>query len=243
MFEDSLMESIGQIHTRSRRYAAGSLVFQATLVGVLALLPYLYPAALPRQSLSVLLTAPPPPPAPPPLPQHVAVQDVRPVQIDEAFTAPRVLPGHVQLIRDAAPPGIADAGIADAESMGSGQSGPLNGLFGSGAPTPAMPHVLAPKPQGSVRLSAGVAAGRLLAPIRPVYPQIAIAARAQGTVTLAATISKDGIIENLRVVSGPPLLRQAAVDAVSKARYAPYRLNDEPVEVETTINVVFTLGN
>lgn len=238
MFEDSLIESTGQIHTRSRRYAAGSLIFQATLVGVLALLPYLYPSALPRHSLSVLLTAPPPPPAPPSLPQHAAVQNVRPVQIDEAFTVPRALPGHIHLIRDAAPPGIVDA-----EPMGSGQSGPLNGLFGSGAPVPATPHVLAPKPQGSVRLSAGVAAGRLLAPIHPVYPQIAIAARAQGTVTLAATISKDGMIENLRVVSGPPLLRQAAVDAVSKARYVPYRLNDEPVEVETTINVVFTMGN
>lgn len=242
MFEDSLIESTGQIHTHSRRYAAGSLIFQATLVGVLALLPYLYPSALPRHSLSVLLTAPPPPPAPPSLPQHAAVQNGRPVQIDEAFTGPRVLPGHIQLIRDAAPPGIPPR-IVDAESMGSGQSGPLSGLFGSGAPVPAMSHVLAPKPQGAVRLSAGVAAGRLLAPIRPVYPQIAIAARAQGTVTLAATISKDGMIENLRVVSGPPLLRQAAVDAVSKARYAPYRLNDEPVEVETTINVVFTMGN
>jgi protein TonB len=59
---------------------------------------------------------------------------------------------------------------------------------------------------------------------------------------LAATISKTGIIENLRVTSGPPMLRQAALDAVQSWRYRPYVLDGQPVEVETTIDVIFTLG-
>jgi protein TonB len=59
---------------------------------------------------------------------------------------------------------------------------------------------------------------------------------------VAATISKDGRIENLHVVSGPAMLVNAAVQAISQARYRPYLLNNEPVEVETTINVVFRLG-
>jgi protein TonB len=87
-----------------------------------------------------------------------------------------------------------------------------------------------------------VAQGQLLVPIRPVYPAIALASRTQGTVVVAATISKDGRIENLRVVSGPAMLVNAAVQAISQARYRPYLLNNEPVEVETTINVVFRLG-
>jgi protein TonB len=55
--------------------------------------------------------------------------------------------------------------------------------------------------------------------------------------------SKAGTIENLRVLSGPPMLVNAALDAVKTWRYRPYQLNGEPVEVETTINVVFKLGN
>jgi protein TonB len=66
--------------------------------------------------------------------------------------------------------------------------------------------------------------------------------RVSGTVVLAATISKTGTIENLHVVSGPPVLQQAALDAVQTWLYRPYLLDGEPVEVETTINVVFTLN-
>ena len=75
----------------------------------------------------------------------------------------------------------------------------------------------------------------------PHYPAIAWAAHVDGMVVLAATISKTGTIENLRVVSGPGLLTSAAVEAVRTWRYQPYLLNGEPVEVETTVNVVFRL--
>jgi protein TonB len=76
----------------------------------------------------------------------------------------------------------------------------------------------------------------------PNYPPIAKAARVSGTVILQATISKTGTITNLRVVSGPPMLQQSAMDAVRSWRYRPYLLNGDPVEVETTVNVVFSLG-
>jgi protein TonB len=61
-------------------------------------------------------------------------------------------------------------------------------------------------------------------------------------VALAATISKTGTIENLRVTGGPPMLQRAALDAVSTWLYRPYLLDGQPVEVETTVNVIFTLG-
>ncbi len=75
-----------------------------------------------------------------------------------------------------------------------------------------------------------------------MYPPIAKAARVSGTVVIQATISKTGTIENLRVISGPAMLQQAAMDAVRAWRYRPYLLNNEPVEVETTVNVIFTPG-
>ena len=74
-----------------------------------------------------------------------------------------------------------------------------------------------------------------------VYPAIAKAAGVSGTVTLAAIISKTGTIENLRVTGGPAMLRQAAFDAVSTWRYRPYLLDGQPVEVETTVSVIFSL--
>jgi protein TonB len=84
--------------------------------------------------------------------------------------------------------------------------------------------------------------GMILRKTIPVYPSIGIAIRQEGTVVLQATISKTGTIENLRVVSGPPILQQAALDAVKTWQYKPYLLNDQPVEVETTVNVVFSLN-
>jgi protein TonB len=83
----------------------------------------------------------------------------------------------------------------------------------------------------------------LLAPIQPVYPAIARAAGIQGTVVMGAVISKTGRIESLRALSGPDMLRRAAVDAVEAARYRPYLLSGVPTEVQTTITVVFKLGS
>jgi periplasmic protein TonB len=85
-------------------------------------------------------------------------------------------------------------------------------------------------------------AGRLLAPITPVYPPIARAAHVQGTVVVTATIDKQGRIVGAQVLSGPDMLRNAAIDAIRVARYKPYLLNDEPTDVITTISVNFTMG-
>jgi len=103
------------------------------------------------------------------------------------------------------------------------------------------PKVQAAPPK-KVNISGGVAQGMLLQKTVPLYPPIAKAARVSGTVVLQATISKTGTIENLRVISGPAMLTQAAMDAVRSWRYRPYLLNGDPVEVETTVNVVFSLG-
>jgi TonB family protein len=76
----------------------------------------------------------------------------------------------------------------------------------------------------------------------PVYPPAAKKARIQGKVVLEAVIGTDGTVESLRVISGPQELQQSALDAVRQWTYKPYLMNGEPVEVETTINIIYQLG-
>jgi TonB family protein len=76
----------------------------------------------------------------------------------------------------------------------------------------------------------------------PVYPIEAKKARVTGTVVLDAVIGKDGSVENLRVVKGPSMLQQSALDAVRQWRYQPYLLNGDPVEVKTSINIMYSLS-
>ncbi len=77
--------------------------------------------------------------------------------------------------------------------------------------------------------------------VMPVYPPLAAQTRTEGEVKLHAIIAIDGTIQSLEVVSGPPLLIQAARDAVRQWRYKPAVLNGQPVEVDTFINVIFRL--
>jgi protein TonB len=92
-----------------------------------------------------------------------------------------------------------------------------------------------------VRVSGLVVEGLLIHKVLPEYPAISRAAGIQGTVVLQATISRTGTIENLRVINGPVMLQQAAIKAVQSWRYRPYLLNGDPVEVETTVNVIFRM--
>jgi len=85
--------------------------------------------------------------------------------------------------------------------------------------------------------------GSLLHRVEPVYPPMARTARVRGAVVLEAIISKEGMMEDLRLISGHPLLVPAAIEAVSQWRYRPYVLNGEAIEVETQITVNFILGN
>ena len=118
--------------------------------------------------------------------------------------------------------------------------GTMGGVMGSiiGASNAPIPKMKTPE---RVRVSQGVVSGLKIKEVKPVYPAIAKTARVQGNVVLQAEISKEGAIENLRVISGPPLLIQSAMEAVKQWRYRPYILNGEPVAVETTVTVVFSL--
>lgn len=91
-------------------------------------------------------------------------------------------------------------------------------------------------------MSAGVTQGNIISQVQPQYPQLARQARIDGLVLLEAIIGTDGTIQNLRVITGHPLLAPAAEEAVSQWQYRPTMLNGEPVEVVTTISVTFSLN-
>ena len=99
-----------------------------------------------------------------------------------------------------------------------------------------------PKAPSVIRVGGNVQAANLIRQVKPNYPPLAKQARIQGTVKFNAVIAKDGTIQNLTVVSGHPMLVQAALEAVKQWLYKPTLLNGEPVEVITTIDVNFTLN-
>ena len=84
-----------------------------------------------------------------------------------------------------------------------------------------------------------VTQGLLLQSVKPVYPLRAQQAHVEGTVVLSAVIARDGSVESVRVLSGHPMLTQAAVDAVKRWRYKPYYLNGEAIPAETEIKIKF----
>jgi TonB family protein len=93
-----------------------------------------------------------------------------------------------------------------------------------------------------VRVSQAVMAGLLLTKVPPEYPPDAKDERIQGVVLMKANIDKEGSVSNIQLISGHPLLAPAAIEAVKQWKYRPYLLNGAPVEIETQIQVNFTLA-
>jgi len=163
---------------------------------------------------------------------------VKSEMMNNQLTAPTRIPHDIKIVNEKEAPPSQSFGVVGMEGLGGGSTGGvIGGMFGASS----APKVKVEAPK-KVNISGGVMAGNLLQKTTPVYPPIAKAAHVQGTVVLQATISKTGSIENLRVVSGPSMLQAAALDAVKTWRYKPYLLSGEPVEVETEVNVIFTLG-
>jgi len=244
MFEDSLIESGGKLKTQRGRTSAIAFLIQIGIIVVMILIPLIFTEALPRTQLMTLLVAPPPPPPPPPPPAAAPVHIVKHIETDIVngeLRTPTKIPKKIEMIKeDEAPPQIASTGVVGGVPGGV-PGGSMNGVLGSvlsSMPTVA-PKIATPQ---RVRVSSGVSQGLLVRRVQPSYPPLARQARIQGTVILQAEISKDGSIQNLQLISGHPMLAPAAIEAVKQWKYRPYLLNGEPVEVETQIQVNFTLS-
>jgi len=240
MFEDATFESTGTIHTHSRSWMLATLTLNSGILLTLILLPLLYPHALDtHHTLLSPIFAPPRALAAARPAVHTLTQSSLGTQaIAIPTTIPSQLPrlGGIHATGPDTPGGCTNC-TGDPIGTGIPDGDPMSTTI----PSTSTPHVIA-KPQGPIPISRGIAAGMLVYSPSPIYPAIARVARVEGTVVLQATISKTGTIEGLHVLSGPPMLQQATIDAVKQWRYRPYLLSGEPVEVETTINVIFSLG-
>lgn len=242
MFEDMVVSGASGIKTNKPWTVALSMIFQVLFLGILILIPLIYTEALPKAMLATMIVAPPPPPPPPPPPAATQIVHVKPqVHLMDAgkLVAPKVIPKDVKIIKEDAPDMSAGmAGGVPGGVAGGSMGGVIGGVIGGmgGAPPP-------PKPTASrIRQGGSVQAALLVNKVQPVYPPLARQTRISGTVRLHAIISKTGSVESLEVLSGHPLLVRAAMDAVQQWRYKPTLLNGEPVEVNTTIDVIFSLN-
>lgn len=249
LFATSLLDYGGGEKARRRGATMISFIIQCVLIGIGLIVPLMFTQALPQAQLLTLLIAPPPPPPPPP-PAAAIVKVVKQMQTDlmngGQLRTPTRIPQKVEMIKEEdTPPPVTTGGVIGGVPGGvpGGQlGGVIGGIISATSSLKSVPKLVAPTPQ-RVRISQGVTQGLLVHRVEPVYPQIARTARIQGTVVLNAIIARNGEIQNLAVVSGHPMLAPAAMDAVKQWRYRPYLLNNEPVEVETTITVTFQLSS
>ena len=218
---------------------AASLAAQTLVVGTLLVIPLLYTDRLPFVQFQLPTFLPPTPAAEPVRPQAVPHRPIV-ASVRNPFIAPTTIPPlNTQ-------PEIIDDTPASLGSIDTSVFVPptLNTIISRVIPPPPPPpplHLTEVTPSRPVTVTSDVQAAKLIKKVQPVYPRLAIIARISGTVRLTGIIGKDGLIQQLQVIDGPPLLVQAAVDAVRQWVYRPTLLGNKPVEVIAPIIVNFTL--
>jgi protein TonB len=241
MFEQTFVQA--QAATRRPWTVAMSLSLQVGVVGVILLIPLLRPAVMripPVPQVRSISTWANLAPRPVPVTAIATVRTPSTIRVPKVYYPAVQQSSHETRHIDVAP-------IADASAVW--QAGPALTMPAPVA-LPSAPAVkpLAPpagpvRPAGPVHIGGDVEGAKLIYSPHPAYPRLAVSTRSQGTVHLEAIIAADGKIRNLRVLSGPPLLVQAALDAVQQWKYQPTLLNGTPVEVVTEIEVNFTLSH
>lgn len=251
MFEQSLVDASGAHRARPWAVpaAAGG---QMLLVGIALAIPLIYTEMMPAIRL---VTPVVPFKAVAPMPERVVEHRAAagpqrtssPVRVMtfERLTR-RALDTAGQVIVDPGleplPPGERAGGFM--EGVPGGLSGPVTPV--APPPEPRKPDPpkkeSAPPPTKLVTVGGDVKQPQLISYVKPVYPPLARQARIQGQVRIAAILARDGAVTSMQLVSGHPLLVQAALDAVRLWRYRPTQLNGQPVEVAMTIDVNFTLS-
>jgi protein TonB len=217
-----------------------SFLLQCVCLALLMLAPVLFPHVLPRLNaapplISLLPSAPDPPPV-----DHIRSSSGPRTseRIGETLLQPTRIPTHAAMLDDhnVEPAPAFDTVCPTCAPGGMGSRDGLSVIAIVGPAPPPPPSVTHSRPV-SVMME-----GMLIRPVQPIYPPLAKNARIQGTVVLQAIISKQGMIEHLQALSGPPMLVPAALEAVRQWRYRPYVLNGEAVEVETQVTVNFVLS-
>ncbi len=223
----------------SRYTVLCSAALHLVIIAVVLIVPLVADDVLPKPEgpRVQFVTASFMPPSPPAPPTQVQAQPAI------SRNAAPVLPPSTIRDPDPTPPADSAPGglVVDGAQPTTGGVGPnIGDSLGNAAPTPPAPAVHAaptkPLPIG----------GLIHPPVRtqyvaPNYPTIAQSARIEGNVVIQAVIGTDGMVQEARVMSGPPLLSDAALTAVKQWRYTPTTLNNQPVSVIMTVTVTFRL--
>lgn len=252
---DTLVESSKHGKENSRTgmfFLVTGLIYALVLLGVaIGTIVYFNPALVDALDVTTMLAPPPPPAAAPPPPpaQTVVVKNVPTVT---TFTPPKTPPKEIPdpLKVKSQPVVQVSRGVPGGVPGGAvgGVPGGVAGGRGDDAPPPPPPPP-APKPEPTpppappkkITVSGGVLQGSALKRVQPPYPPIAKAARAAGAVQVQVTISEDGRVISADVISGHPLLRDAAVQAARQWVFKPTELSGVPVKVQGVLTFNFNL--
>jgi periplasmic protein TonB len=236
-----LVVSVARPRDNRKRWAlVVSAVVQTLCLLTLILIPLIYTQALPKAMFSTVMVGfrgrdrQPTPEAPRVRNGPDAVR----LPNHGVAMAPGRIPPHVNLFEESPLPPEEPAGQGP---IGDNSNFDLLNVVPAPADRVSRPAAT-PSAAQRVAVTSTLEAAKLISRIQPVYPPIAIQARIQGNVVLHAVISKEGGVSELEVLSGHPLLVNAALEAVRQWRYSPTLLSGQPVEVETTITVSFVLG-
>jgi protein TonB len=200
-----------------------------------------------RAYTQTMLIDPPPPPPPPPAPTVVraAVAPRRVFITQGKLLAPSYVPKEVAMLKEAPPPEDAGAFGVEGGVPGGVPGGQMGGVIGGIVGGIATSKPAPPPPVKSkvpIRIGGRIQPPRAISTAAPIYPPLARATRLQGTVIISAILSEQGDVVEMKIVSGPVLLYQAALNAVSQWKYEPTYLNGVPVSVEMNIIVNFQLN-
>ena len=235
----------------------GSIAFHGLLVFAVVIIPLLMPQTIPERELLVTLVSPigPPPPPPPPPVEIPVVAAPKAVEPQVRSVAPDTLISPVFIPKEVLK--VVDEPVAPTVGVVGGVPGGVPGGIAGGvlgsilsanaappvmAPPPPPPPPPAPKAAGPVepiRVGGVVKEPKVVKMTPPVYPPLASRARVGGTVILEATLTAQGNVEEIRVLTGHPLLIEAAINCVKQWQYEPTYLNGVPVPVILTAKVHF----
>lgn len=242
MFIRGMLEMPLQKENRNPAKLVASLLFHILIVAAVIIAPLLFTRTINLSGLeNTFLVAPPPPPAAPPAQAAKVVRAVtRPIP-QQAVTQPVVIPAKIRIIHEAAPPDPATIGVIGGVPGGDA-GGVLGGVIGgTGSIAPPPPPPQAQHENEILRVGGDVKPPQVIYAPAPVYPVLARTSHVEGVVIIDAVIDPTGHVVEARAISGPGLLLEAALRAVSQWRYQPTYLDGQVVSVRMHLTVKFHL--